>query len=362
MDRKKRVSKSRRVRVTKAPSRAIKVQSKILNKVQKNAFDRLSWVKARDTNLYVDSNLLRKGTTINASHQRIRLQRDTVMVFADDAPLYNWGHPCRYLLYDGKSGELYSKTNAEFPPNLAEPEATLKAFHQPVAAVREARYRVAERLDWATLAGAKLKFYVRGKRFAVLFSGASNNRHTNDLEFLYRALIDVYGFDPNNVYVLNYDGGINYSGSPKPVGNWPGDDTAYRMPVHAAGTKAELENVFDDLKTRLGRDDLLFVHTNNHGGHNGTESYLSTYSTPSPSFLLIKSNSSISFYGKRLHDCIPYPKTAYSPSSDLKLTATVAELRMSWSMWFVFAHFSLDACGDKWSPLHRWHSTRKEPS
>ena len=82
----------------------------------------------------------------------------------------------------------------------------------------------------------------------------------------------------------------------------------------------------------------------------------------SPSFLLIKSNSSISFYGKRLHDCIPYPKTAYSPSSDLKLTATVAELRMSWSMWFVFAHFSLDACGDKWSPLHRWHSTRKEPS
>ena len=281
MARKKRVSKSRRVRVTKAPSRAIKVQSKILNKVQKNAFDRLSWVKARDTNLYVDSNLLRKGTTINASHQRIRLQRDTVMVFADDAPLYNWGHPCRYLLYDGKSGELYSKTNAEFPPNLAEPEATLKAFHQPVAAVREARYRVAKQLDWATLAGAKLMFYVRGKRFAVLFSGASNNRHTNDLEFLYRALIDVYGFDPNNVYVLNYDGGINYSGSPKPVGNWPGDDTAYRMPVHAAGTKAELENVFDDLKTRLGSNDLLFVHTNNHGGHNGTESYLCTYSTPS---------------------------------------------------------------------------------
>jgi len=278
MARKKRVSKSKRVRVKKTPSRAMKVQSKILKKVQKNAFDRLSWAKARDTNLYVDSNLLRRGATINASHQKIRVQRDSVMVFADDAPLYNWGHPCRYLLYDGKSGELYSKTNAEFPPNLVEPKVTMKAFHQPVAAVREMRYHVAKRHDWATLAGAKLKFYVRGKRFAVLFSGASNNRHTNDLEFLYRALIDVYGFDTNNIYVLNYDGGINYSGSPKPVGNWPGDDTAYRMPVHAAGTKAELENVFDDLKTRLGSDDLLFIHTNNHGGHNGTESYLSTYS------------------------------------------------------------------------------------
>ncbi|MHC4692711.1 MAG: hypothetical protein ACYS67_08210, partial [Planctomycetota bacterium] len=196
----KSVGGSRRIRITKAPSRVMKVKSNVLSKVQNNAFDRLSWAKARGTNLYVDSKLLRRGTTINASHQKIRIRRDTVMVFADDAPLYNWGHPCRYLLYDGKSGELYNETNAEFPPNLVEPETTLNAFHKPVAAVRLVRHHVAEKYDLATLAGAKLKFCVRGKRFAVLFSGASNNRHTNDLEFLYRVLIDVYGFVPDNIY------------------------------------------------------------------------------------------------------------------------------------------------------------------
>jgi hypothetical protein len=30
----------------------------------------------------------------------------------------------------------------------------------------------------------------------------------------------------------------------------------------------------------LKADDLLLIHTNNHGGHNGTESYLCTYSGP----------------------------------------------------------------------------------
>ncbi len=36
------------------------------------------------------------------------------MVFADDAPQYNWAHPCRYLLHDAQSGEFYgTMTNLE---------------------------------------------------------------------------------------------------------------------------------------------------------------------------------------------------------------------------------------------------------
>jgi len=114
----------------------------------------------------------------------------------------------------------------------------------------------------------------------VLFSGASNNRHTNDLEFLYRTLRDQYGFAAANITVLNYDGTLDYSGGPHPVGNWPGDSSAYRMPVHGAGTKAALEGAFNSLKTKLKPDDLLLIHTNNHGGHDGTQSYLCTQSGP----------------------------------------------------------------------------------
>ena len=41
------------------------------------------------------------------------------------------------------------------------------------------------------------------------------------------------------------------------------------MPVKGKGTKADLDAVFDDVKKRLKKDDLLLVHTNNHGGYDG---------------------------------------------------------------------------------------------
>jgi hypothetical protein len=118
----------------------------------------------------------------------------------------------------------------------------------------------------------------KGRRHAILFSGASNNRHTNDLEYLYRTLIDIYDFKPADIVVLNYDGALNYSGGPQPVTTWPGDGTPYRMPVNGQGTKADLEGALDDVKSKLRSDDLLLIHTNDHGGHNGTTAYLCTYS------------------------------------------------------------------------------------
>jgi hypothetical protein len=52
------------------------------------------------------------------------------------------------------------------------------------------------------------------------------------------------------------------------------------MPVHDQGTKQALANAIDALKPKLREDDLLLIHTNNHGGHNGSEAYLCTYSGP----------------------------------------------------------------------------------
>jgi hypothetical protein len=208
-----------------------------------------------------------------AYKQKIPVERDSVLVFADDAPRYNWAHPCRYLLHDARSGEFYREVRAQFPPYLmSDPPKTYQGFHLPVKHLEgQLIYPIIPRLR------CPIRF-PKGQRYAVLYSGASNNRHTNDLEFLYRTLRDIYGFPAANIYVLNYDGAINYSGGPKPVSSWPGDSTAYRMPVNGKGTKADLDTVFTTLKGKLKPDDLLLIHTNNHGGHNGTESYLCTYS------------------------------------------------------------------------------------
>jgi len=249
------------------------VSRKLLGAIKSGVVSGLSWRAAHSTNLYVESNVLSKGTSVLAYKQRIRLERDTVMVFADDAPQYNWAHPCRYLLHDAITGEFYREVKAQFPPYMtADAPNTFQAFHEPVRIVdAELHYPVLPKLRCPIR-------WQKGQRYAVLFSGASNNRHTNDLEFLYRTLRDIYGFPAANIHVLNYDGTINYSGSPKPVVSWPGDSTAYRMPINGKGTKTDLDSVLDTLKAKLKADDLLLIHTNNHGGHSGTESYLCTYS------------------------------------------------------------------------------------
>lgn len=249
---------------------------KVYKFIQENAVRQLSWKRYHGTNLHLLEQSLQPGSRILAHRQEIPIDRDTIMVFADDAPLFNWGHPCRYLLYDAGSGEKYNEVSAQFPINLKKRISGFKTFHEPVR-------RIPDEILWSVK--PKLKCPIigsKGNRYAILFSGASNNRHTNDLEFLYRTLRDIYNFRDDNIYCLNHDGTINYNGWPQPVGNWPGDNTAYRMPVKGSGTKAELEAVIDDLKTKLNPEDLLLIHTNNHGGWDfapGT-AYLVTHSGP----------------------------------------------------------------------------------
>ena len=247
----------------------------ITRAIQDHAVNRLSWSNAKTTNLYIQQSVLKAGSVIRAHRQEIPVRREAVMVFADDAPLFNWSHPCRYLLYDARTGEPYEEVRAEFPPYLTKVPDDFLVFHQPV------RLDIVERY-WPVRPFLKCPIkFPKGQRYAVLFSGASNNRHTNDLEFLYRTLRHHYGFKDANIYCLNYDGTINYSGSPHPVGNWPGDNTPYQMPVKGQGTKAALDSALDDIKGKIHADDFLLIHTNNHGGWSGPgQAYLCTYSGP----------------------------------------------------------------------------------
>jgi hypothetical protein len=247
----------------------------ILRAVQDHAVSRLSWSRLKTTNLHIQREVLRDGAVIRAHRQEIPVKGDTMMVFADDAPQFNWSHPCRYLLYSAKTGQPYQEVNAEFPPYLTAVPDDFVPFHEPV------RLDIGERL-WPIKPYLKCPFkFPKGQRYAVLYSGASNNRHTNDLEFLYRTLRHLYGFKDSNIYCLNYDGTINYSGSPHPVGNWPGDNTPYQMLVKGAGTKAALDTVLDEIKGKIKADDFLLIHTNNHGGWNGPgQAYLCTFSGP----------------------------------------------------------------------------------
>jgi hypothetical protein len=247
-----------------------------LRAIQDHAVTRHPWSKMKTTNLFIRKSVLKAGSAILAYRQEIPLRRDTVMVFADDAPQFNWSHPCRYLLYDARTNEAYDEVPAQFPPYMTQVPNDFEPFHMPVRLdVPDIHWPIWQLPRWPVR-------FPKGQRYAVLYSGASNNRHTNDLEFLYRVLRHHYGFADANIYCLNYDGTLNYSGGPHPVGNWPGDNTPYQMPVKGAGTKAALDAVLDEIRAKVKPDDVLLIHTNNHGGWNGPgQAYLCTYSGPS---------------------------------------------------------------------------------
>jgi peptidase C13-like protein len=234
----------------------------ILERVRAHAYSQLPFEQKGKTNLYLDEKVIQPRKVIGPRRQGIVVKRPSYLVFVDEHPSSDWSHPCRYLFYDEKTGELDSEVRAQFPPYVTAQESTLTAFHEPIPLKTTSTifhlpifYRCPVRIP-------------DGQRYAILFSGMSNVRHLNNLEFMYRMLVDDYSFNSKNIYVLNYDGALNcQDGVPA---SYVGDGTAFRMNIQGAGTRAEFESAIDDVKGRIKARDLLFIYTSNHGGWDNT--------------------------------------------------------------------------------------------
>ncbi|MDE3088367.1 MAG: caspase family protein [Chloroflexota bacterium] len=241
---------------------ATKDDGQVFDQVRTHAFHQLSWSKRQNTNLFLDERTYKQGETIGPKRQGIVAERSSILVFADDEPMANFAHACRYILYDAQTGSLHREVPAQFPPFGKARPKTLKPFHEPVRFFETPNlFKVRPRYLCPVLVPY-------GNRYAILFSGMSNKRHLNDLEFLYRTLIDRYSFDPDNIYALSYDGTLNTQDGVQST--WPGDSASYRIQLTGEGTRSALEDAIDDLKGKIKRDDLLLIHTNNHGGYDGT--------------------------------------------------------------------------------------------
>src|SRR6201984_1536818 len=105
---------------------------RVLQKVREHAFSTLSAENRETTNLHIDEQVRNQGEKLGPAFQKIEVEKRSVLVFADDQPLANFGHACRYLLYDAESAALYREIPARFPPFTLKPPPSLKAFHLPV--------------------------------------------------------------------------------------------------------------------------------------------------------------------------------------------------------------------------------------
>jgi len=234
---------------------------RVLGRVRAHAFNSLPFDKRETTNLHLDERIYKEGEKIGPEFQKIVAKKPSILVFADHEPRANFGHECSYMLYDAKTGTFDRKVSARFPPvSDARLPKTFKPFHEPVAFVDSPI-----RFHWYPPIWRCPVIVRDGARYALLYSGMSNKRHLNDMEFLYRVLIDVYAFDPKNIYVLNYDGTLNTQDGVQT--HWPGDGTAYRIHVTGQGNQAGFEAAIDTLKTKMGARDTLLIHCNNHGDY-----------------------------------------------------------------------------------------------
>lgn len=235
------------------------------------AFTALGTQASGSTHLAIAPGVLAAGTVLRAVDRQITLRHDAALVFVDGMPQANWGHPCRYQFFDAASHALVQDEPALFPPDINHPELGMEIFHAPLATSRVGSPTIFQRVSLATLlGGGHLTLGPSEDRFALLWtSQISNRRHLEDLEFAWRTLTDIYGFAADHILVLCFDGTINATDTGGSIGNWVGDNTPYRMQVHASATAANLTAAFATLAGKLKSSDLLFIHTNNHGSPSG---------------------------------------------------------------------------------------------
>jgi hypothetical protein len=255
------------------------ISNDLIDRLKKDVIDTMTKIRL-DTkvNVYFCKEELSTDQKFGIGSQKIDVKHRTLYFFVDRAPTYNWGHPCQYILYDVDREKDYKTIEAEFPPTdyFIAPEK-YEVIHESIKLVDTLEEK---RNKMQAMPGLDIALKeTRGERYAILFSGMSNNRHLNDLEFIYRSLTDLYQFSPSHIHVLNYDGTINYSGAPHPVEKWPGDDTAYKMKVNMKGNKSLLNKIIAQLAGELKKRDLLLIHVNNHGGGppSDTESNICCY-------------------------------------------------------------------------------------
>jgi hypothetical protein len=96
-------------------------------------------------------------------------------------------------------------------------------------------------------------------KYAILINGGAESRYWVDMTTVYETLVDVHGFDPANVYLLNYNG-KDPDGNPDPR-------------IDGNGTIPDVISTFQYIESVADENDLVMVWVTDHGrGYSGTAS------------------------------------------------------------------------------------------
>ena len=106
--------------------------SNVLESVRAEAFAMLTPRTAASTHLGLVHRVYPEGHELRLVDRTIVVPADSILVFEDQMPGANFGHPCRYLFHSPHDGRLLHTAEAFFPPEVADPNPKIEEFHAPL--------------------------------------------------------------------------------------------------------------------------------------------------------------------------------------------------------------------------------------
>jgi hypothetical protein len=229
--------------------------------------------------LFVYPQLLPAGQTVSTWKKDVFVTPAAGwFLFVDRYPGANWEHPCWYVFVDGATGEV-QRFDAMVPPRL-QPELTeiTRGIDNPPPGVSEA-----ELARFSELLRSLPKPPARGQAWAFIISGGANSgnnhiRYWNDCSFIYRTLVEYYGYADDHIRVCISDG-TNPAPDRSDGTNSPPDlDGDGDADIEYPATLQYIGQVFDELAATLSASDQLFIFTTDHGGQeSGWDCYLNLW-------------------------------------------------------------------------------------
>lgn len=238
-----------------------------------------------EIDVYVIDTLLRENyALVSLEDSIISPLNPSWFFFIDKNPLANWGHSCLYVFVNADNGSI-RKYDCNFPPNI-----NLKKFYSSFhsqESLKQKNYNlsIAKDVSPEIISKNKCRLPSSIHHYAVIINGGANitmnyERYWNDCSFIYKTLVDVYGYDKSHIHVLCSDGTdpahdmrlLNNSTMSSPL-DLDGDGT---NDIKYSATKNNLDSILTKLSLDLLESDTLFIFSIDHGGLNPSlnESFL----------------------------------------------------------------------------------------
>ena len=216
-----------------------------------------------EIDIYVTPDMLPANTRVTTMSEEFTSPNcKSWLFFVDEMPMENWGHPCKYIFVD-TSGKMVVHKGTQFP--IYPSESDMERLNRADIWDEEVEYIIQD------IPAVRSRAASANNLYAVIISGGWNTlsnypRYWNDCSFIYKTLVNQYGYNPANIYVLMSDGtnpGVDLSDGTSSNVDLDGDGDA---DIDYSSTKANVTSVFNQLANKLTANDYLFIYTMDHGG------------------------------------------------------------------------------------------------